>query len=83
MVGDRCSFLCNIAKDLHLSDNLIAHLTTIYNDDTTAVQWSCKKTPKNIRYLQILKNAVRKSVQNNIVTIKHVDGKMNLTNIFT
>ena len=33
--------------------------------------------------MQIRENAIRESVQNKTVTIKHVDGKTNLADIFT
>ena len=40
-------------------------------------------TTKGLRYIQIRENSVREAVQNKIVTIKHIDGKINLADLFT
>ena len=40
-------------------------------------------TTKGLRHLQIRENAVRESVQNNFMLIKHIEGKVNLADIFT
>ena len=40
-------------------------------------------TTKGLRYIQIRENAVRESVQSNFVTITHIDGKINIADLFT
>ena len=40
-------------------------------------------TTKGLRYIQIRENAVRESVLSNFVVIKHIEGKINLADIFT
>ena len=40
-------------------------------------------TTKGLRHVQIRENAVRESIQNKIVTVSHIDGKLNPSDIFT
>ena len=75
--------LTNIIKDLELQKEILSETTTIYNDNMATIHWSKNQTSKNIRHLQIRENAVRESVQDKTVTIKHIDGKTNLADIFT
>ncbi len=36
-----------------------------------------------LRHIQMKENRVRESILSNFVTIKHIDGKVNLADIFT
>eukprot|EP00957_Ditylum_brightwellii_P089164 6790438-Ditylum_brightwellii.AAC.1 len=40
-------------------------------------------TTKGLRHIQMRENAIRECVQQGFVTIKHVNGKINLADIFT
>uniref|UniRef100_A0A7S2DXU3 Uncharacterized protein n=1 Tax=Helicotheca tamesis TaxID=374047 RepID=A0A7S2DXU3_9STRA len=40
-------------------------------------------TTKGLRHVQMRENAVRESVQSGFATIKHINGKSNLSDIFT
>ena len=53
----------------------------IYNDNQASINWSHRTTKNGIRHLQMRKNAVREAVQTNFVRVKHVSGKVNLSDI--
>ena len=57
--------------------------TIVHNDNSACIQWSVNLTTKGLRHLQIRENAVRESVQNGFATIKHIEGKINLSDMFT
>jgi hypothetical protein len=56
---------------------------TIYNDNKACVSWLKSCTTKGLRHIQMRENRVWESIQNNFVTICHVNGKTNLADIFT
>ena len=86
-VTDECvksiQFISHIINDLNLQSDLLHQPITVLNNNMATVHWSRNKTSKNIRNLQIRKNAVCESVASGSIIIKHVDGKTNLDNIFT
>jgi len=55
----------------------------IYNDNRACVQWSKRTTTKGLRHIQMRKNRVRENIVNNFVSIHHVEGKLNIADIFT
>jgi len=55
----------------------------LYNDNKACVNWSKTCTTKGLRHIKMKENPVRETVQNNFVTISHVDGKTNLADLFT
>jgi hypothetical protein len=55
----------------------------IYNDNKACVDWSKKCTTKGLRHIQMKENRVRENIASEFVTIKHVDGKLNIADIFT
>ena len=57
--------------------------TKVYNDNSACIQWSKNMTTKGLRHIQIRENAVRESVQNGFINLLHVDGKVNLADLFT
>ena len=57
--------------------------TTIYNDNKACVQWSKCTTTKGLRHIQMKENRVRENILSKFVSISHVDGKVNLADIFT
>ena len=56
-------------------------ILTIYN--AACVQWAVNLTSKGLRHIQIRENAVRESVQNGFASIKHIQGSLNLSDMFT
>ena len=73
----------NILADLDLSRLYCNAPITIYNDNAAAVQWSHNMTTKGLRYVQIRENAVRESIQDEIIDVEHIGGKLNPSDIFT
>ena len=47
------------------------------------VQWTKNRTTKSIRHIQLRENAVREAVQNGTITVHHVPGKSNPSDILT
>jgi hypothetical protein len=57
--------------------------TVIYNDNQACVNWSKRSTTKGLRHIQMKENRVRENVANQFVHVQHIDGKINLADIFT
>ena len=55
----------------------------IYNDNQTIISWTHSMKTKGLRHPQMRKNAVREAMQTNFTRVKHVSGKVNLSNIIT
>jgi deoxyuridine 5'-triphosphate nucleotidohydrolase len=75
--------LYQIVDGLNLTEELMDGPTYIYNDNAACVQWSKNMTTKGLRHVQIRENAVRESVQNNFIEVKHIPGRLNLSDMFT
>jgi hypothetical protein len=57
--------------------------TIIHNDKKACVKWSKKTTMKGLRHIQMKENRIRENIMSKFVTIKHVNGKINIADIFT
>jgi hypothetical protein len=68
---------------INLCDEYMQSPTTIYNDNKACVDWSHNMTTKGLRHIQIRENAIRESVENKFIQVKHVEGKRNLSDLFT
>ena len=55
----------------------------VFNNNMACVLWSNNKTTKNLRHLQINENAIQESIQDKQVSIHHIPGNKNLSDIFT
>jgi hypothetical protein len=55
----------------------------VYNDNRACVLWSKSSTTKGLRHIQMHENMVRENMASQFVTFTHVDGKLNLADIFT
>ena len=55
----------------------------VYNDNNTCVCWSKSTTTKGLRHMTIRENTIRESLSNNTVSIKHIEGKINIADVFT
>ena len=84
---DECTkfllYLRNICEDLNIHSTLFPTAITVYNDNAACVKWSKNMTTKGLRYIQIRENAVRESVLSNFIEVKHINGKVNLADLFT
>ena len=59
------------------------HPTPIYNDNQACIQWSYNNTSKGLRHIQIKENVIRENIQKKTIDISHVEGKINIADIFT
>ena len=64
---------------MFLSDTPI----NVYNDNNACVCWSKSTTTKGLRYIAIRENAIRESVDDNFISVKHIVSKLNIADIFT
>ena len=67
-------------RDLNLP---LTHPVAIKNDNQGAVQWSKGTTTKKMRWVDLRENLIRENIHNDIVTVSHIPGKLNLSDIFT
>ena len=72
----------HILSNLNLQ-KLMDGPTTIYNDNTSCVNWSHNLTNCNLQNIQMRENAICENVKIKIVQVLHCDGKTNTSDIFT
>jgi hypothetical protein len=75
--------LVQILEFLEVHHIFMPTTNIIYNDNKACVDWSKKCTTKGLRHIQMKENRVRENIASEFVTIKHVDGKLNIADIFT
>jgi hypothetical protein len=68
---------------LHIKDIFMPATSIIYNDNQACINWSKQTTTKGLRHIQMKENSVRENVSSNFGQIHHVNGKVNLANLFT
>jgi hypothetical protein len=76
-------YLRNIIHDMHTNHLLLSKTTTIYNDNMACVHWSQSMTTKGLRHIQMRENAIREEVYNKHIKILHIEGKVNMSDLFT
>ena len=74
-----CQSMVDSGHDL--SD--IASPTLLYNDNDACVKWSYNMTSKAARHIELRENSVREWIQSKLLSVKHVSGKINPSDIFT
>ena len=57
--------------------------TNIFKDNESCVAWSYNMTSKRIRHISLRENLIREWVQDGIIEILHVPGKVNPADLFT
>ena len=75
--------LRNVCDDLNINTFIFPNTIDVYNDNAACIKWSKNMTTKGLRYIQIRENAVREAVQSKIVRLIHIDGKINIADLFT
>ena len=68
---------------MDLKEEFMAAPINIYNDNQVSINLAHIMTKKGLRHLQMHKNAVHEAVQTNFLRVKHVSGKVNLSDILT
>ena len=84
---DECvKFLLELVQTLEflgVKDVFMPSTNTVYNDNMACVNWSKCTTTKGLCHVQMKENRVWESILSKFVSIKHIDGKINLADIFT
>jgi hypothetical protein len=75
--------LVQLLEFLDLKSTFMPSTNVIYNDNKACVNWSKTCTTKGLRHIQMKENRVRENVLSNFVTMKNVNGKTNLADLFT
>ena len=75
--------LSYIIEGFQLIEEVMKPPTTVFNDNNACVCWSKNTTTKGLRHIQMRENAIRESVLNDFVSVKHIEGKINLSDMFT
>jgi deoxyuridine 5'-triphosphate nucleotidohydrolase len=75
--------LSYLIDGLCLTNDLMHPPTTIYNDNSACVCWSKATTTKGLRHIQMRENAIREAVATDFVSVQHIEGKLNLADMFT
>jgi hypothetical protein len=57
--------------------------TTIFNDNKACVNWSAQCTTKGLCHIQMRESRIGENVTRKFVQITHIDGKLNIADIFT
>jgi hypothetical protein len=55
----------------------------IDNDNQACMNWSHSCTTKGLRHIQMKENHVRENIASDFISIEHIEGKINLVDIFT
>ena len=76
-------YLHHTINELNLKSIIIPNTINIYNDNRTCVDWSETTTTKGLRHITIRENAVRESIETGLVEHEHIQGLLNVSDIFT
>ena len=76
-------YLSQLIHDLNLQKDLLNKTTHIYNDSMACVHWTRNRTTRSIRHIQLRENAVREAVQSGLISVMHVPGTSNPSDILT
>jgi hypothetical protein len=75
--------LTQILDFLGVKSIFMLGINIIYNDNCAYVQWSKCTTTKGLKHIQMKENHVQENISSKFAIISHVDGKVNLADIFT
>ena len=73
----------HLVEDLNLIDFIMPDPTPVLNDNNSCVIWSQSNTTKGLRHVQIRKNAIWESINAGFITVHHVEGAINMADLFT
>jgi hypothetical protein len=75
--------LVQVFEFLGIKDLFMPGTNIVYNDNQACVNWSKSSTTKGLHHIQMRENLVRENITNQFVSIIHIDGKLNLADLFT
>jgi hypothetical protein len=83
---DECvKFLLELVQIMEFIDvqNIFMPSTNIiYNDNRASVNWSKSCTSKGLWHIQMKENRVRENIESNFIAMSHIDGRLNIADIF-
>ena len=75
--------ISHLTADLGLTNEFFSVPAIIFNDNNACVCWSHKMTTKGLRHMQMRENAIRESIHDGFIDVKHIPGIINIADIFT
>jgi hypothetical protein len=75
--------LVQVMEFLDVKHIFMPDVNVVYNDNQACVTWSKQCTSKGLWHIQMKENRVRENIISAFVTIHHIEGKVNLADIFT
>ncbi len=75
--------LIRIMEFLNVQHIFMPSNNIIYNDNRACVNWSKSCTTKGLRHIQMKENRVGENIASQFVSIHHIEGKLNIADIFT
>jgi len=75
--------LVQIMEFLDIKHLFMPSVNIVYNDNKACINWSKTCTTKGLRHIQMRENRIRENVLSKFVSIRHIDGKHNLADVFT
>jgi hypothetical protein len=75
--------LAQIFDFFGICDLFMPNTNKVFNDNQACVNWSKSSTSKGLCHIQMRENHVRENIASKFVTIQHVNGKLNLADLFT
>jgi hypothetical protein len=75
--------LVQIMEFLEVKHIFMPTTNIIYNDNMACVDWSKRCTTKGLRHIQMKENRVHENSDSKFVSVNHIDGKINIADIFT
>ena len=76
-------YLSQLIHYLNLQSDLLNKTIHIYNDSMSCVQWTKNRTTRSIHHIQLHKKAVGEAVQNGLISVHHVPGTSNPSDMLT
>jgi hypothetical protein len=75
--------LVQVLEFLEVKHIFMPDVNVMYNNNQACVNWYKRCTSKGLRHIQMKENRVKENIASAFVTIHHIDGKVNLADIFT
>jgi hypothetical protein len=72
-----------ILEFLDVKQIIMPSTTIVYNDNRACVQWSKCMTTRGLHHIQMRENHIRENIASIFISVCHIDGKINLADIFT
>jgi hypothetical protein len=75
--------LVQLLEFLQVKQLFMPTTSIIYNDNQACINWLKRCTTKGLHHIQTKENRVRENASSDFVQIHHINGKVNLADLFT